>query len=208
MLFYYYNMLENCNIVLGSGSPRRKELLKSLGLTFEVLVRNDVSEVYPAEMPACEIAEYIACEKASAYNDLLSDGRTLVITADTVVICDGEILGKPSNEEYAYCMLRLLSGKKHQVTTGVCMQTLQKKVSFHVSTGVTFKELSDAEIGYYISRYMPFDKAGAYGIQEWIGCIGVTGMEGSYYNVMGLPVQRIYQTLEDTPEFCNWRIIK
>ncbi len=201
-------MLENYNIVLGSGSPRRKELLKSLGLTFEVLVRKDVSEFYPVEIPACEIAEYIACEKSSAYKDLLYDGRTLVITADTVVICASEILGKPASEEDAYRMLRLLSGKKHQVTTGVCMQTSQKSVSFHVSTGVTFKELSDTEINYYIRKYLPFDKAGAYGIQEWIGCIGVTGLEGSYYNVMGLPVQRIYQTLEDTPEFLNWRIIK
>ena len=130
-------MLENYNVILGSASPRRKELLKSLGLTFGVLVRKDVSEIYPDEMPACEIAEYIACEKASAYKDLLSDGRTLVITADTVVICNGEILGKPSSSEDAYRMLRLISGKKHQVTTGVCMQTSQKSVSFHVSTGVT-----------------------------------------------------------------------
>ncbi len=200
-------MLEIYNIILGSGSPRRKDLLQGLGLSFNVIVRENVSECYPPDIPSCEVAEYIAREKAMAYEDLLIDGHSLVITADTVVICDDKILGKPSNESDAYDMLKKLSGKTHCVTTGVCMQTKDEKYSFHVTTGVTFKDLTDAEIDYYIKKYKPLDKAGAYGIQEWIGYIGVTAMNGSYYNVMGLPVQRIYQALEENDKFRNWRII-
>lgn len=189
-------MFDKYNIILGSGSPRRKELLAGLGLHFEVLVRKGVSEDYPAELSASEVAQYIAEEKMSAYTDLLADD-TIVITADTVVICEGEIMGKPSSASEAVAMLRKLSGKTHQVTTGVCIATQGKSKSFHVITGVTFKELTDNEIDYYISNYKPFDKAGAYGIQEWIGYIGVTRLEGSYFNVMGLPVQRIYETLSE-----------
>lgn len=190
-------MFDNYNIILGSGSPRRKELLQGLGLEFQVLVRKGISEEYPADMPAQEVAQYIAEEKAAAYTDLLSDSQTLVITADTVVICDGQILGKPADAADARRMLAMLGGKTHQVATGVCIETKEKKVAFHVTTDVTFKQLTDDEISYYISNYRPFDKAGAYGIQEWIGYIGVTAMNGSYFNVMGLPVQRIYQTLVD-----------
>lgn len=189
-------MLGNYNIILGSGSPRRKELLAGLGLHFEVLARNGVSEDYPAELSASKVAQYIAEEKMSAYADLLA-GNTVVITADTVVICEGEIMGKPAGVSDARNMLRKLSGKTHQVTTGVCIASKDKKKSFHVTTNVTFKALSDVEIDYYISNYKPFDKAGAYGIQEWIGYIGVTRLEGSYFNVMGLPVQRIYETLSE-----------
>ena len=190
-------MFDNYNIILGSGSPRRKELLQGLGLEFQVLVRKGISEEYPADMPAQDVAQYIAEEKAEAYTDLLDDPQTLVITADTVVICDGQILGKPADAADARRMLAMLGGKTHQVTTGVCIETKEKKVAFHVTTDVTFKQLTDDEISYYISNYRPFDKAGAYGIQEWIGYIGVTAMNGSYFNVMGLPVQRIYQTLVD-----------
>lgn len=189
-------MFDKYNIILGSGSPRRKELLAGLGLHFEVLVRKGVSEDYPAELSASDVAQYIAEEKMSAYTDLLADD-TIVITADTVVICEGEIMGKPSSASEAVAMLRKLSGKTHQVTTGVCIATQGKSKSFHVTTDVTFKELTDNEIDYYISNYKPFDKAGAYGIQEWIGYIGVTRLEGSYFNVMGLPVQRIYETLSE-----------
>jgi septum formation protein len=190
-------MFDNYNIILGSGSPRRKELLQGLGLEFQVLVRKGISEEYPADMPAQEVSQYIAEEKAAAYTDLLDDPQTLVITADTVVICDGQILGKPADTADARRMLAMLGGKTHQVTTGVCIETKEKKVAFHVTTDVTFKQLTDDEIYYYINNYRPFDKAGAYGIQEWIGYIGVTAMNGSYFNVMGLPVQRIYQTLVD-----------
>lgn len=190
-------MFDNYNIILGSGSPRRKELLQGLGLEFQVLVRKGISEEYPADMPAQDVAQYIAEEKAEAYTDLLDNPQTLVITADTVVICDGQILGKPADAADARRMLAMLGGKTHQVTTGVCIETKEKKVAFHVTTDVTFKQLTDDEISYYISNYRPFDKAGAYGIQEWIGYIGVTAMNGSYFNVMGLPVQRIYQTLVD-----------
>ncbi len=187
-------MLEHYKIILGSGSPRRKELLAGLGLHFEVLLRKGVSEAYPDSLDANDVAQYIAEEKMSAYEDLL-DGETLVITADTVVICDGMILGKPKDTGNAHDMLRMLSGKTHQVTTGVCIATAEKKTSFHVTTDVTFKDLTDSEINFYIEHYKPFDKAGAYGIQEWIGYIGVTALNGSYFNVMGLPVQRIYETL-------------
>ena len=187
-------MLEHYKIILGSGSPRRKELLAGLGLHFEVLLRKGISEAYPDSLEANDVAQYIAEEKMSAYEDLL-DGETLVITADTVVICDGMILGKPKDAGNAHDMLRMLSGKTHQVTTGVCIATAEKKTSFHVTTDVTFKDLTDNEINFYIEHYKPFDKAGAYGIQEWIGYIGVTALNGSYFNVMGLPVQRIYETL-------------
>lgn len=189
-------MLQKYNIILGSGSPRRKELLGGLGLHFQVLVREGISESYPPSLTPSEVAQYIAEEKASAYTDLL-DGDTMVITADTVVISDRQILGKPRDAAQATAMLQLLSGKTHQVTTGVCMMTKDRKTSFHVTTDVTFKTLAPEEIAYYVDTCKPFDKAGAYGIQEWIGYIGVTRLEGSYFNVMGLPVQRIYQALRD-----------
>ena len=183
-----------CKIILASNSPRRKELLAGLGMPFEVKVLKDIDESYPEDLPVSEVALYIAGKKADAYRDTLADDE-LVITADTVVIVGDEILGKPVDEADAARMLRLISGRTHQVTTGVCMLTTTQERRFAVTTNVTFKELSDEEIHYYISHYKPFDKAGAYGIQEWIGYIGVTGLQGSYYNVMGLPVQRIYETL-------------
>ena len=157
-------------------------------------VLDGIDESYPADLPVSEVAQYIASKKAAAYRDAMADDE-LVITADTVVIVGDEILGKPVDEADARRMLREISGRTHQVTTGVCMLTTTQERRFAVTTDVTFKELSDEEIDYYISHYKPFDKAGAYGIQEWIGYIGVTGLDGSYYNVMGLPVQRIYETL-------------
>ena len=181
-------------IVLASNSPRRRELLAGLGLPFEVRVLDGINESYPDDLPVSEVAQYIASKKAAAYRDAMADDE-LVITADTVVIVGDEILGKPVDEADARRMLREISGRTHQVTTGVCMLTTTQERRFAVTTNVTFKELSDEEIDYYISHYKPFDKAGAYGIQEWIGYIGVTGLDGSYYNVMGLPVQRIYETL-------------
>lgn len=181
-------------IVLGSNSPRRRELLAGLGIDFEVKVIDGISETYPEDMPACDVAAYIAGEKADAYMASVSAG-TLVITADTVVIVGNEILGKPASHADACRMLRLLGGRTHQVTTGVCLLTATCRRVFSVTTDVTFKQLSDEEIEYYVTNYKPYDKAGAYGIQEWIGYIGVTGIEGSYFNVMGLPVQRIYEEL-------------
>ena len=181
-------------LILASNSPRRKELLAGLGVPFEVRVLQDIDEHYPESLPVNEVARYIAKEKADAYRRIVAPDE-LIITADTVVIVGDEILGKPIDEADAVRMLKLLSGRTHQVTTGVCLLTAEKERCFDVTTDVTFKALTDEEIHYYVNRYRPFDKAGAYGIQEWIGYIGVTGLHGSYYNVMGLPVQRIYQEL-------------
>ena len=182
-------------LILASNSPRRKELLAGLGVPFEVRVLQDIDEHYPENLPVNEVARYIAKEKADAYRRIVAADE-LIITADTVVIVGDEILGKPMDEADAVRMLRLLSGRTHQVTTGVCLLTSELERRFAVTTDVTFKVLSDEEIQYYVTRYKPFDKAGAYGIQEWIGYIGVTGLHGSYYNVMGLPVQRIYSELQ------------
>ena len=182
-------------IVLASNSPRRRELLGGLGIPFEVKVLPNISESYPDTLPADEIAEYIAREKGDVYKSRI-DKDILVITADTVVICDDEVLGKPTDAADARRMLHLLSGRTHHVVTGVCLTTAFRQRSFSVRTEVTFKQLSDEEISYYVENYKPFDKAGAYGIQEWIGYIGVTGINGSYFNVMGLPVQRIYEELK------------
>ena len=185
--------LKNYHIILASNSPRRRELLGGLGIDYEVRVLNDIDESYPATLPVADIAEFIAAKKADAYRATMAD--ELIITADTVVICGNEVMGKPTDEADACRMLRQLSGRVHHVTTGVCLTTSQQQRRFSVTTEVTFKQLSDEEISYYVTRYRPFDKAGAYGIQEWIGYIGCTGLNGSYYNVMGLPVQRIYQEL-------------
>lgn len=179
-------------IILSSNSPRRRELLAGLGIDFEVKVIEGVDESYPDTLPSKDVAEYIAREKAAAYE--VADDE-LVITADTVVIVGDDILGKPHDAAEAHVMLRKISGRTHHVITGICMKTKREQHSFSVVTGVTFKELTDAEIDYYIEHYKPFDKAGAYGIQEWIGYIGVTGLDGSYYNVMGFPVQRVYAEL-------------
>lgn len=187
-------MLENLqkyHIILASNSPRRRELLGGLGIPFEVKVLPDIEESYPKDLPVSQIAEYIAREKALAYRNLMAD-NDLIITADTVVIVGDEVMGKPVDADDARRMLRKLSGVAHQVTTGVCLTTKQGQRHFSVTTDVTFKTLSEEEINHYVSVYKPFDKAGAYGIQEWIGYIGVTQLNGSYFNVMGLPVQRIY----------------
>ena len=191
-------MLENLrkySIVLASNSPRRKELLAGLGLQFEVRVLPDIKETYPSGLPVEQIAEYIATEKAEAYRRQMAE-HELIITADTIVVADGEVLGKPAYTADAHRMLGRLSGRTHQVITGVCLTTRQEQHRFSVTTDVTFKALSDEEISYYVDAYKPFDKAGAYGIQEWIGYIGVTSIRGSYFNVMGLPVQRIYSEMQ------------
>lgn len=182
-------------LILASNSPRRKELLAGLGMPFEVRVLNGIDESYPPSLPVSEVALHIAGLKADAYRATMASDE-IIITADTIVIVDYKILGKPHDEAEAYHMLKLLSGRTHQVTTGVCLVAKEWERRFSVTTDVTFKTLSDEEINYYITTYKPFDKAGAYGIQEWIGYIGVTALKGSYYNVMGLPVQRIYEALQ------------
>ena len=181
-------------IILASNSPRRKELLAGIDVQFEVRVIQDIDESYPADLPTKDIAEYISHKKAAVYQQQMAPDE-LIITADTIVVLGNEVMGKPHDEADARRMLRELSGRTHQVITGVTLTTIQKQVSFSVETDVTFKQLSDSEIDYYVSHYKPFDKAGAYGIQEWIGHIGVTALQGSYFNVMGLPVQRIYEAL-------------
>ena len=188
-------MKTDYHIILSSNSPRRKELLAGLDLDFEVRVFQGINESYPDDLPVMEIAEYIAAEKAEAYKSELQ-GNNLVITADTIVVVGDKVLGKPNDFDDACKMLHLLSEKTHQVVTGVCLTTIDKQKRFSVVTDVTFKMLSDEEITYYVKRYKPFDKAGSYGIQEWIGYVGVTSICGSYFNVMGLPVQRIYEELK------------
>ena len=182
-------------LILSSNSPRRQELLQGLGIPFKVFVIDGIDESYPANIPSENVAEYIAVKKAAPYAENIKGTDNVVLTADTVVVCFGDILGKPSDEQDAYRMLRMLSGKTHYVYTGVCITAEGKQKHFSVRTDVTFRELTDDEIWHYIHEYKPFDKAGAYGIQEWIGYVGITGINGSYYNVMGLPVQRIYKEL-------------
>ena len=189
-------MLENYHIILASNSPRRRQLLAGLDLDFEVKVLPDIDEDYPDNLSTSEIPVYIATEKAAAYKDLMAE-YDLIITADTVVVLGDEVLGKPVDAEDARRMLRELSGKTHQVITGVCLMTCQRQRSFAVKTDVSFKELTEDEIAYYVEKYQPFDKAGAYGVQEWIGYTGITAIRGSYFNVMGLPVQRLYTELCD-----------
>lgn len=179
-------------IILASNSPRRKELLGGLGIGFEVRVLKGIDESYPETLPTRDIAEFIATKKASAYE--IGDDE-LLITADTIVVLGDEVMGKPADKADAQRMLRALSGETHQVITGVCIKTTEKEQHFSVTTDVTFKSLTDQEIDYYIDNFSPFDKAGSYGIQEWIGYIGVTGLNGSYFNVVGFPVQRVYQAL-------------
>ena len=198
-------------IILASNSPRRRELLAGLDVNFEVKVLNGIDESYPDDLDAYQVAEFIAQKKAEAYRSLLNEEESsaeesLILTADTVVIAPaadeqndqegkGIILGKPKTADDAVRMLKMLSGKTHHVVTGVCLTTKEEQRHFSVTTEVSFKELTDWEVNYYISHYRPFDKAGAYGIQEWIGYIGCTGLNASYFNVMGLPVQRIYEEM-------------
>jgi len=189
-------------LVLASNSPRRKELLRGLGIDFEVRLIRDIDESFPAALPVNDVAVHISKAKASAYLDTMAENE-VILTADTVVVCDGQILGKPQDAEDARRMLGLLSGKSHEVITGVTLSTLQWQRSFAVTTVVWFKELTADEIGFYVDSYRPFDKAGAYGIQEWIGYVGVQRIEGSYFNVMGLPVQRIYEELKDCFDFLH-----
>ena len=180
--------------ILASNSPRRKELLAGLGVDYEVRTLPDVDESYPETLQGADIPLYIAKEKADAYVAMMQPGE-LMITADTIVWLDGKVLGKPQDKEDALQMLRTMSGRTHEVFTGVCITTTDWQRSFTAQTEVRFATLSEEEIAYYVDNFQPMDKAGAYGVQEWIGFIGVENISGSYYNIMGLPVQKLYREL-------------
>ena len=181
-------------IILASGSPRRKLLLEQTGLKFTIL-KGDVNEEFPDGLEAEKVATYLSEKKADHFSYALTDDDTLIITADTLVVLEGAILGKPTDYDEACSMLSTLSGQMHEVITGVTLMSRQKMHSFISTTNVFFKELTKEEIDFYVTHFRPYDKAGAYGIQEWIGHIGVERIEGSYFNVMGLPVQRLYHEL-------------
>lgn len=182
------------NIILASNSPRRQQLLSAIGLDFIVKTK-PVDETYPSDLPATDVAEYLARKKGQAYQkDLLE--KELVITADTIVVIGDVILNKPKDFEEAHNMLTLLSGKNHQVITGVCFTTQDKQISFKDITEVYFRQLKEKEIHYYIQHYQPYDKAGGYAIQEWIGMVGIKKITGSYFNVVGLPVEKLYEYLD------------
>lgn len=199
-IFYYMknplSNLDRYDIQLASASPRRRELLAMLEIPFTIARPLDIEETYPTDLPSTEIAPYLARLKSEAYTPL---DNQMIITADTVVVApDGMVLGKPSGETDARLMLRRLSGARHSVVTGVAVATVQKREVISCTTEVTFAPLSPDEIDFYVTRFRPFDKAGAYGIQEWIGAAAVAGIDGSYYNVMGLPIHRLYTLLRDS----------
>lgn len=180
-------------LILASNSPRRQELLKDAGFQFDVFTRN-IDESIPEKTPIELVAKIISELKNKAYRELLND--EIILTSDTIVVSDDMVLGKPKNKKEAAEMLQKLSGKAHDVISGVCISSMQKSIIFDDITQVFFKELSTEQINYYIDQYQPFDKAGAYGIQEWIGMIGVEKIIGSYYNVMGLPIHKVYDNLK------------
>ncbi len=193
-----FDNIREYRVILGSGSPRRKELLAMLDIDFEVRSAGDVDESYPADLPAEEVPLYLARKKSNAFLSGLRENE-LVITADTVVICDNNVLGKPGDSEEAFRMLKMLSGRKHAVVTGITVATREIQISDTAITEVEFAPLSDETIKEYIGRYRPLDKAGAYGIQEWIGAVAVKGINGSFYNVMGLPLHLLTTLLLRIP---------
>ncbi len=186
--------LDGKRLILGSHSPRRQQLLKELDIPFEVKP-SDADESFPESFRREEVAMFIARKKASALKEYLTDNNVLLITADSIVCVDDLIINKPDDLKDAARILKLLSGRKHQVFTGVCLMSNKKSISFFCKTDVAFKKLNDDEINYYLEKYSPLDKAGAYGIQEWIGMIGIEYISGSYNNVMGLPVKELYENL-------------
>lgn len=191
-------MLENLkkyHILLASKSPRRRELLSELRIPFNPICIGGIDETYPDTLPKEDVPQYLADRKADAYLSIIKDNE-LIITADTLVIKDHKIFGKPHSPEEAFEMLKSLSGETHKVVSGVCIMTKERRTSFTSVSEVKFCKLSDEEIQYYIENFRPFDKAGSYGIQEWIGCVAVESISGSFYNVMGLPIHRLYQELK------------
>jgi septum formation protein len=186
--------LNKFKIILASRSPRRQQLIRELGLKFDVVIK-EYDEIFPEGLNGEEIAKHIAFEKSASFKNELKDNE-IVITADTIVWCNNKVLGKPLSREDAAYILKEISGNTHDVITGVSIRSLTKEITFSESTKVTFDRISEAEIYYYIDKYKPYDKAGAYGIQEWIGIAACTRIEGSYFNVVGLPVQRLYKELQ------------
>jgi len=185
----------NKKLLLASKSPRRKQLMEDAGLTFSVINSKEVDEHIPDHVKNEDAAVYLSEKKAAAYKDII-DNDTVLITADTIVCLNNTILGKPKDENEAFDMIKTLSGKKHEVITGVTVTSLDKTISFSSVTDVYFKDIPDFEIRYYVDHFKPFDKAGAYGIQEWIGLTCIERIEGSYFNVVGLPIQKLYETLK------------
>lgn len=196
MSMLLHDQLKKYRLILASQSPRRRMLLEGLDLSFEVEVKDDIDESYPEELSLTEIPEFLARKKSDQYADLLAN-NTIVITADTIVWLDNEVVGKPVDVDDARKIIKRLSGNTHIVVTGVCLRALEKIKVFHSISNVHFRIVSQQEIDYYVEKYQPFDKAGAYGIQEWIGYVGIEKIEGSFYNVMGLPVQMLYHELTD-----------
>lgn len=190
-----HQRLKSYHLILASQSPRRQQLLSEAGLEYELSPRFECEEIFPNDLPASEVAEYLSRLKSEAYPQVLADGDIL-LTADTVVVAEERILGKPADKDDAFAMLRMLSGREHEVITGVTLRSTRQTKSFSAHSKVRFRQLSDEEIAYYIETYSPMDKAGSYGIQEWIGYVGIEGIEGSFFNVMGLPIQRVWCELE------------
>ena len=190
-----HDKLKEWRLVLASQSPRRRQLLQDAGIEFSLAKRFECEESYPETLPVSEVAEYLSRLKSEAYPEPLGE-RDVLLTADTVVVAKQQVLGKPADRSEAIEMIELLSGSEHEVVTGVTLRSKERMVSFSVLSKVRFRVLSREEIEYYVDTYSPMDKAGAYGIQEWIGYVGIESIEGSFYNVMGLPVQRLYCELE------------
>ncbi len=188
--------LNHYNIILASKSPRRRELLSELRLKFKIMTIGGIDETYPEDLPPMTVPQYLANKKADAYMAHIGS-HDLIITADTLVILGERIMGKPANADEAVEMLLALSGKTHYVVSGVCIASHDKRVTFSTTTKVKFAEISAEEARYYVDTFLPLDKAGAYGIQEWIGCVAVEKIDGSFYNVMGLPVHQLYKELKN-----------
>ena len=191
-----HDKLKPYRLILASQSPRRRQLLADAGIEFMLAPRFECEESFPNTMPAAEVAEYLSSLKSEAYPEPLG-ANDILLTADTVVIACNRILGKPADRAEAIEMITMLSGRDHEVVTGVTLRSAECVKSFSVVSKVQFRALAQEEIEYYVDTYRPFDKAGSYGIQEWIGYVGIEGIEGSFYNVMGLPVQRLYSELND-----------
>ena len=191
-----HDKLKNFRLILASQSPRRQQLLADAGLKYELAPRFECDEVFPDDMAADDVAGYLSRLKSEAYPAALGE-RDILLTADTVVVVDNDILGKPSSREEAVAMIRRMSGREHKVITGVTLRSCSTVKTFSVCSDVVFRALSDEEVAYYVDNYRPMDKAGAYGIQEWIGYVGIERINGSFYNVMGLPVQRVYVELQE-----------
>ena len=190
-----YAKLHKYRIILASQSPRRKQLMSGMDIPFEIIVKQDIEENFPDNLSKIEIPEYLAIQKADAYQELKNDGNNLIITSDTIVWLHAKVIGKPERFDDAVNILQQLSGQMHEVVTGVALTARDKQKVFHAITKVWIRDLSEEEIVYYLEKYQPFDKAGAYGIQEWIGYAAVEKIEGSFHNVMGLPVQMLYKEL-------------